>query len=117
MVEYSLSLSLDNIFSSLADPTRRDILRRVSHRRHSIGELARHYPLTFAAVSKHIKVLEDAKLVTKRKKGKEHIVHIAPQTLAVADEYLEHYRALWDERFGRLDALLKEGSNDDKSRR
>lgn len=107
MVEYTLSL--DNIFSSLADPTRRDILNRVARHHHSIGELAKHYPLTFAAISKHIKVLEDAKLVIKRKKGKEQIVHIAPQALAVADDYLEQYRALWDERFDRLEKLLKEG--------
>lgn len=114
MVEYTLSL--DSIFSSLADPTRRDILKRVAHHHHSIGELARHYSLTFAAVAKHIKVLEEAKLITKRKNGKEQIVHIAPAALAKADNYLEAYRQLWEERFDRLEALLKEDL-DDKNRK
>jgi DNA-binding transcriptional ArsR family regulator len=104
MVEYTLSL--DNIFSSLSDPTRRDILRRVARQEMSIGEIARYYDLTFAAVSKHLKVLERAKLIIKQRRGKEQMVTVVPQTLKDADEYLEQYRRLWEERFDRLDALL-----------
>jgi DNA-binding transcriptional ArsR family regulator len=109
MVEYTLSL--DTIFSSLADPTRRDILKRVSRKSLTISEIAKHYHLTFAAVSKHLKVLEKAELVTKQRKGKEQMVHIAPQALVAAEDYLEQYRALWEDRFDRLETLLKKESN------
>jgi DNA-binding transcriptional ArsR family regulator len=67
MVEYTLSL--DSIFSSLADPTRRDILRRLITQELSISELAKPYDITFAAVSKHLKVLERAQLIIKRGHG------------------------------------------------
>ena len=106
MVEYSLSL--DNIFASLADPTRRDILSRVAKQSLSIGELARPYHLTFAAISKHLKVLEKAKLVTKQRRGKEQIVSIAPQTLKSADEYLSLYRQLWESRLDSLTNYLNQ---------
>jgi DNA-binding transcriptional ArsR family regulator len=101
------TLSLDSVFSSLSDPTRRDILKRVSGRELSVGEIAQHYSLTFAAVSKHLKVLERANLIAKKRRGKEQMVSVVPQTLKEADEYLESYRQLWEERFDRLDALLK----------
>jgi len=104
MVEYTFSL--DTTFGALADPTRRDILRRVSSAEMSIGEIARHYDLTFAAVSKHLKVLEKAKLVIKNRKGKEQIVSLSPGALASADEYLEFYRRLWEQRLDSLDEYL-----------
>lgn len=106
MVEYGLNL--DNIFASLADPTRRDILTRVSRQELSIGEIAKHYDLTFAAVSKHLKVLEKARLIFKRRKGKEQIVYISPGTLAGADEYLDFYRNLWERRLDSLEIYLKD---------
>ncbi len=106
MVEYTLNL--DSIFSSLADPTRRDILRRVSDHELSVSQIAEPYHLTFAAVSKHLKVLERARLIIKRRKGKEQLVQIAPQTLASADEYLEFYRKFWENKFDSLDNYLKE---------
>jgi DNA-binding transcriptional ArsR family regulator len=102
------TLNLDSVFGSLSDPTRRDILRRVARHEHSVGEIAKHYPLTFAAISKHLKVLEKAKLITKRKEGKEHIVQISPLALKEADDYLESYRRLWEKRFDSLEKLLKE---------
>lgn len=106
MVEYALSL--DEVFGSLADPTRRDILRRVSRRQMTISEIASRYDLTFAAVSKHLKVLEKAKLIIKRRRGKEQLVQLAPQTIKSANEYLEFYRAFWEERLDSLDAYLRE---------
>lgn len=105
MVEYSLQL--DSVFASLADPTRRDILRRVSQRQLSVGEIALPYDLTFAAISKHLKVLERARLIIKRRRGKEQIVSIAPQTIKQADDYLEFYRDLWEQRLDSLDNYLK----------
>jgi DNA-binding transcriptional ArsR family regulator len=100
MVEYTLNL--DSIFSSLSDPTRRDILRRVSEQQLSVGAIARPYDLTFAAVSKHLKVLETAKLIIKRRQGKEQIVSLAPQALADAAEYLDWYRQFMEVRYDSL---------------
>jgi DNA-binding transcriptional ArsR family regulator len=106
MVEYTLSL--DSIFSSLADPTRRDILRRLINQELTISEIARPYDLTFAAISKHLKVLERAQLIIKRRRGKEQMVQVSPFALKDAANYLESYRMLWDERFQSLDKLLKQ---------
>lgn len=108
MVEYALNTPLDSIFGSLADPTRRDILRRLMGGDMSVGQVAASYDLTFAAVSKHLKVLEEARLVVKRKRGKERIVCLAPQTLAEADGYLGQYRQMWQGRFDSLENYLKE---------
>lgn len=107
MVEYSLQL--DSVFNSLSDPTRRDILQRVAHRELSVSELVQHYNVSFAAISKHLKVLEKARLVSKRKEGKKQMVSLAPGALKSADEYLEQYRLMWQSRFDKLDLLLKEG--------
>jgi DNA-binding transcriptional ArsR family regulator len=106
MVEYTIQL--DSIFASLADPTRRDILTRLKAKTMTVGEIAAKYDLTFAAISKHLKVLEKANLVTKERKGKEQMVHLSPQALAEADSYLEQYRQMWEQRFSKLDELLKE---------
>jgi len=105
MVEQAYSL--DNIFTSLADPTRRDILLRVSNTELSISQIALPYDLSFAAVSKHIKVLEKAKLVIKRKSGKEQIVRLAPNALANAYGYLDEYKRLWGIRLDALEEYLK----------
>lgn len=99
---------LDFLFTALADSTRRSILARVAEAELSIGEIAEHYQLTFAAVSKHIKVLERANLITKRRRGREQMVIIVPPTLAVAREHIARYEAMWNERFDQLDELLKE---------
>jgi DNA-binding transcriptional ArsR family regulator len=104
MVESNI---LDNLFMALADSTRRSILEQVAKAEMSIGEIARAYQLTFAAVSKHIKVLERANLITKRRRGKEQIVIIAPATLNVAREQIERYARMWNERFDQLDNVLK----------
>jgi DNA-binding transcriptional ArsR family regulator len=106
MVEYTLSL--DNTFGALADPTRRDILRRLSNTELSVGQIARFYDLTFAAVSKHLKVLERAQMVIKRRRGKEQMVSLAPQAFADAAEYLEWYRSLWETRLDSLEQYLSQ---------
>lgn len=91
---------------ALSDQTRRSILTQVAQAEMSIGEIAEHYRLTFAAVSKHIKVLERANLITKRRRGKEQVVIIVPKTLNIAREQIEAYARIWDDRFNRLDMLL-----------
>lgn len=106
MVEYTYQL--DSIFGSLSDPTRRDMLARVARREYSVGELVSLYDVSFAAISKHLKVLEKARLVTKRKEGKKYMVTLAPGALQSADEYLEQYRQMWEQRFQKLDKSLKE---------
>jgi DNA-binding transcriptional ArsR family regulator len=108
MVELGFATPLDSIFGSLADPTRRDMLRRLMYGEMNIGELAAPYDVSFAAVSKHLKVLEEARLVTKRKEGRERIVCLAPQALAEADGYIRQYRQMWQDRFDSLEQYLKE---------
>jgi DNA-binding transcriptional ArsR family regulator len=107
MVEYIAQL--DSIFHCLADPIRRDILQRVSNRELSVGELVQKYEVSFAAVSKHIKVLHEAKLIRKRKEGKKYMITLVPDTLKDADAYLEEYRQMWQSRHDKLSALLKGG--------
>ena len=102
MVEYTL----DNIFYSLSDPIRRDILQRVSQIEHSVGELVARYDVSFAAISKHLKVLEEARLIVKRKEGRKQMVRIAPDALRSADDYLEQYRETWQGRHDKLQTLL-----------
>lgn len=106
MVEQAVNL--DFIFASLADPTRRDILARVARAELSVGELVEKYDVSFAAISKHLNVLERAKLITKRREGKKQMVTLAPGALQSADEYLGQYKKLWEQKFNKLDALLKE---------
>ncbi len=105
MVEYIDELSA--VFSSLSDSTRRDVLKRVAKQDLSIGEIAENYELSFAAVAKHIDVLQRANLIHKSRRGKEQIVTIVPQTLAAVDDYLENYRELWEARLDSLDNYLK----------
>ncbi len=105
MVEYTYRL--DAVFGSLSDPTRRDILRRIRRRGMSVGEIARHYKQSLAGIAKHLAVLERAGLVSKTRRGKEHIVAIDPKALAAASGYLQRFERLWERRLDRLDAYLK----------
>ena len=105
MVE--LDERLDGVFRSLGDSTRRDILRRISRESLSVGEIARHYRLTFAAVAKHLEVLEKAGLVRKTRRGKQQFVSISLRSLAAASHYLENYQQLWESRLDSLEKYLK----------
>lgn len=93
MVEYTDSL--DAIFQSLADATRRDILRRLSTSEQTVSQLATPYAMSLAAVAKHIDVLEQAGLVTKRRHGKARVVSIAPEAIKTAETHLSQYQQLW----------------------
>lgn len=105
MVEYNAYL--DGLFGSLADRNRRDILRRLIDAQHTMSQLAQNYDMSFAAVAKHLKVLEKAKLVTKTRRGNEQIINIAPTALYDATRYLEQYEVLWSKRFDTIDTLIK----------
>jgi DNA-binding transcriptional ArsR family regulator len=106
MVEYTIQL--DNIFASLSDPIRRDIITRVALREYSVGELVARHQVSFAAISKHLKVLEAAQLIIKRKEGKKHMVRANPAALKSAEEYLRKFQALWDDRFDRMAIIIEE---------
>lgn len=98
---------LDNLFGSLADPIRRDILRRLMGACFTVGQIAQEYDISFAAVAKHLTVLEKAKLIRKERRGREQLVRIAPEAVKDASFYLKQYEQLWTERFDRLDGLLE----------
>lgn len=104
----AVAVNLDTIFMSLADSTRRDILRRVIERPRSIGELAEPYKLTFAAIAKHIGILEGAFLITKKRQGRQQIISANPRTIDTAAMALRQYQEMLDARFDALDALLKQ---------
>lgn len=111
MVELTLDMTgLDGIFGSLADPTRRDILDRLQLGELNVTEVAQPYDMSLAAISKHLKILEQARLIRKRRQGKQRIVTLAPETMLQAADYLRHYEQMWDNRLGRLETLLKEES-------
>lgn len=110
MVEYSLEL--DNVFGALADPTRRDILQRVADSQLNVSQIARDYDLTFAAVSKHLKVLERAKLIIKSKVGRKQYVRAYPAGLKDANDYLEWYRQFMGSKFDALDNYLSKEVQD-----
>jgi DNA-binding transcriptional ArsR family regulator len=99
---------IDRIFHALAAATRRDILRRTIEDEQSVSTLAREYDMSFAAVQKHVAVLEAAGLVVKRAEGRERLVRADPNMIARARALLDRYEAMWRSRVDRLDALLAE---------
>jgi DNA-binding transcriptional ArsR family regulator len=99
---------VDRIFRALADTTRRDIVRRTLVGEASVSELAAAYDMSFAAVQKHVAVLQGAGLVTKHPHGRERIVRGNPDTIRRAQALLDSYEELWRGRIDRLDALLTE---------
>lgn len=107
MVEYSLQI--DSIFSSLADSTRRDILRRVAAAELTVSEIAKPYDMSLAAISKHLKILEKAQLIIKRRQGKQQLITARPDTLQQATDYLRDYQTLWTDRHDVLEELLTKG--------
>lgn len=107
VVETELSdAQVDRIFHALADATRRDIVRRTFSQEASVSELAQAYAMSFAAVQKHVAVLEGAGIVTKQPRGRERIVRGNPQALAHVQALLDRYEQIWRSRIDRLDALL-----------
>ena len=99
--------TLDTAFAALADPTRRAILARLSLGDATVGELAEPFPISAPAISRHLKVLEDAALIARTRRGQHLVCRIDPQGLKAAQEWLDHYSAFWSGAFDRLDAHLK----------
>ncbi|WP_291380296.1 helix-turn-helix domain-containing protein [Demequina sp.] len=101
---------VDRIFRALADATRRDIVRRTLTAQPSISELAEYYAMSFAAVQKHVVVLEKADLITKRTQGRTTLVTANPVAIARAKGLLDKYEQLWHSRVTQLDSLLAQES-------
>jgi DNA-binding transcriptional ArsR family regulator len=99
-----LSLTL----SALADPTRRAILAKLSMGERTVKDLAQPFAMSLPAVSKHLKVLERAKLIERSREAQWRPCRLAPEPLKDVASWVEQYRALWEERFDRLDDYLKE---------
>jgi DNA-binding transcriptional ArsR family regulator len=100
--------SLDATFAALADPTRRAILARLATGEASVNELAEPFAMSQPAISKHLKVLERAGLITRSREAQRRPCKIEAQPLGEATQWLEHYRELWEQRYERLDAVLDE---------
>ena len=94
------------MFGALADATRRDIVRRAIDESEGIVELAGHYPMSFAAVQKHIAILERAGLVTKERIGRRKVVRTNLEGLRIVRRLLDQYEALWRGRIDRMSALI-----------
>jgi DNA-binding transcriptional ArsR family regulator len=107
VVDLQDSERTDRVFQALADATRRDILLRVMQGESSVSTLASYYPMSFAAVQKHVAVLERAHLVTKRKQGREQMVLGESNSIEHAKEQLERFEVEWRERLNRFDEVLE----------
>jgi DNA-binding transcriptional ArsR family regulator len=103
--------NVDQLFRALADATRRDIIRRTLSEQCSVSTLAREYPMSFAAVQKHVAVLERAGLVTKQRRGREHLVAGNPASLRAAHDALDRLELIWRDRVARMDDLLASDSS------
>jgi DNA-binding transcriptional ArsR family regulator len=108
MVVGQVQANTDRLFHALSDPTRRDIVRRTMQQEHSVSALARFYPMSFAAVQKHVAVLERADLVIKQRHGREQLVRGNVAAVRRASELLAQYEALWRHRIDQMDQILTE---------
>jgi DNA-binding transcriptional ArsR family regulator len=115
VVDQVSDVEVDRLFHALADATRRDIVRRVLDAEQSISDLARDYPMSMTAVQKHVLVLAEAGLVTKRRHGREQRVAGRLEGVQQAQRLLDEYEGLWRERFARIGDLLAEPDKGDQT--
>lgn len=111
-------LRLNAVFSALADPTRRGILAKLARGSASVGELAAPLSMSPPAVSKHLRVLEQAGLLRRERDGRMHRCHLDARPLAAAGEFIEHYRVFWADTLDQLARYLEESpyKNNDKKK-
>jgi DNA-binding transcriptional ArsR family regulator len=112
VVPVQIALDHDRIFGALGDATRRDIVRRAIDGKEGVAELAAHYPMTFAAVQKHVAILERAGLVTKHRSGRRKVVRTNLEGLRVARRLLDRYEELWRERVERMSQLIDDSTKE-----
>jgi len=103
-----MSDPLSKVFAALSDPIRRDMVARLTVADATVGELAKPYPVSLQAVSKHLKVLEDAGLVTRGRTAQTRPVHLEAQVFDLMTKWIERYRRQAEDRFEQLDAVLAE---------
>lgn len=106
---------LDVIFRALSDPTRRAILSRLAAGEAQVGDIAARFRVTAPAISRHLKVLEDAGLVARRAEAQRRIISLNPQALREASRWVDQYRSFWDASLDRLETLLVNEADDDPS--
>jgi len=107
MVKYN-DQALDATFRALSDPTRRAILARLARGRASVGELARPFPMSLPAISKHLKVLEGADLIVRHKDGRVSRMELNPGPMVGAAGWITHYKKFWESQLDRLARYLEE---------
>lgn len=105
-MEHRSDADVDAIFHALADATRRDIIARVVEREHNVSALAQEYAMSFAAVQKHVAVLQRASLVSKERRGREQIVRAELATVRRARDLLDEWESLWRHRVAQIDDVL-----------
>jgi DNA-binding transcriptional ArsR family regulator len=105
-------MNLDHTFGALADSTRRAILVRLAQGEATVGELAKPFGISLPAISRHLKVLEEASLISNERQGKHRRCRLTPQGLEGAAEWIDFYRRFWAGSFDRLDAHLKRPKKD-----
>ena len=115
MVKHSAA-ALDATFGALSDATRRGILARLARGESSVSELAAPYRISLPAVSKHLGVLEEAGLVTRRKDGRVHRCHLVAGPMREAADWIDFYRRFWEEQFDALEQFLKDTQGKEKTR-
>src|SRR4051812_11195659 len=113
VVSMQATADFDRVFAALADATRRDIVRRAIAGEEGVAEIAMHYPMSFAAVQKHVAVLERAGLVGKERIGRRKVVRTQQSGLQVAQRLLDDYEELWRGRIERMADILKEPKEND----
>jgi DNA-binding transcriptional ArsR family regulator len=111
----SNAVRLDEVFHALSDSTRRAILRDVSEKEKTVGEIAKPYRMSLAAVSKHLKVLESAELIARERRGSFQIVRLNAKSLRPAEDWLAFYEKFWNEQIDALQSYLESetGGEDD----
>jgi DNA-binding transcriptional ArsR family regulator len=114
VVSVPITVDHDRIFGALSDATRRDIVRRAIDGEDGVAELAAHYPMSFAAVQKHVAVLERAGLVTKERIGRRKVVRTNLEGLRAAGRLLDQYEELWRGRIDRMTELIAESKESDR---
>jgi DNA-binding transcriptional ArsR family regulator len=108
-----VSDQLSRVFAALADPTRRDMVARLTEADHTVNDLAAPYDVSVQAVSKHVKVLEEAGLVTRSREAQRRPVHLEAEVFDLMTKWIERYRRAAEERFSRLDTVLARMRDDD----
>jgi DNA-binding transcriptional ArsR family regulator len=108
---------LNRVFAALADPTRRHLVARLADADASVGELAEPYDMSLQAISKHVRVLEEAGLVTRSREAQRRPVHLNAEVFSLMTKWIERYRSKAEERYQRLDALLNSMTDTDDSRK